>query len=344
MITRGDLEREAQTTLSTLLRTVPEVRLETIHPLSQSVSDFEVCIVIGSQRQTLLCEVRSRAWPNELFGVGHRLKKEVEQRLPERAIPVVIAPFLSPQAIETCAEFGISWADLAGNCDLKLSGSYIRVRGNPNRFKQGRGTASLYSPQSSRVIQALLLEPLRKWTTEDLAKAASVSLGQVSNVRQLLKHNNWIRASYGATSLAAPRKLLDDWSLHYKPQRNALRFFSLDAPAVLEERIRTDLSEYAFTEFSAAEQYAPYTRHQRVALYVSRWSPEDASILGLKGGDGATNVTIYETGQEIAFIETVNGRCCASPIQTYLDLRLQSGRSQDAAQHLLETIILPRWK
>ena len=343
-ISGPELERQAQEAIRALVATIPGVQVE-ISPLASGEAwDFDVELDLGSYRQRLLCEAKSRAFPNELHAIAHRLQQGVRQHPSERTIPVFIAPYLSPQAIQSCAELGLSWADLAGNCELKIDGAYIKVLGNHNPHKKGRGTASLYSPQSSRVIHALLLEPHRKWTTEELAHAAGVSLGQVSSVKKLLETNNWIRAVYGETSLTEPRRLLDDWSLHFKPHRKCVRLFTLDTPTQLEERIASTLSDYAFTELSAAQRYAPYTRHQRVAFYVSRWEEGHASALGLKGGDGAANVTIYETGEELAFTGTVNGSRCASPIQTYLDLRLLSGRGQDAAEHLLQTVIEPRWK
>ncbi len=305
--------------------------------------DFEARLAIGSSAKRLLCEAKSRAWPNELHAVAHRLQAAVRQNLPDRCVPVFIAPYLSPQAIEFCSEHGLSWADLAGNGELQIDGAYVKVTGKRNSFKTRKGTASLYSPKSAQIIHALLLQPKRNWKTDDLAQASGASLGQVSGVKRILQANNWIEAGYGATSLTAPRKLLDDWSLHYAPGRKTVRLFTLDSPARLEARVAETLSEYAFTEFSAAERYAPFTRHQRVAFYVPTWSQTDAAALNLKGGDGAANVTVYVTGGAIDFVEEVNGTRCVSPILTYLDLNHLSGRGQDAADHLLETVIQSRW-
>ncbi len=339
-----ELERKAQDAIRNLAAMIPGAQIEIVQRPRSGAWDFEAKLVMDSGQQRLLCEAKSRAWPNELHAIAHRLHQGVRQISPDRSVPVFIAPYFSPQAIQSCSELDLSWADLSGNCELKIDGAYMKVLGNPNPFKKGRGTASLYTPQSSQVVHALLLEPHRKWKTEHLAHAAGVSLGQVSSVKKLLRANNWIHATYGETSITAPRKLLDDWSLHYKPRRKSIRLFTLETPAQLEERISSTLSDYAFTELSAAHRYAAHTRHQRVALYVSRWREEQALKLGLKGGDGAANVTIYETGEELAFVDIVNECRCVSPILTYLDLRLLSGRSQDAAEHLLESVIEPRWK
>ena len=339
-----ELEGLAKDAIRKLLTSIPGTQREIFKAPSRREWDFEVDLVAERGTQTLLCEVKGRAWPNEMHGVGHRFKRAIEQSSLTRCVPVFIAPYLSPQAIEACHELGMSWADLAGNCELKLEGAYIKILGIPSLYKKGRETASLYSPKSSSVVQVLLLAPQRRWTMAELARESGVSLGQVAAVKKLLDRNHWILSTRGGTTLSEPRKLLDDWVVHYKPRRAAIRLFTLDSPDKLENRIAATLSDYAFTEFSAAQQYAPYTRHQRIAFYVTKWDDGNSKRLELASGDGAANVTIYETGEPLSFVEVVNGRRCASPILTYLDLKLLAGRGQDSAERLLESVIEMRWK
>ena len=336
-----ELERQAEEVIRKILTEIPDAHIEIDHQTQKGEWDFVAHVTKDDSHQALVCEVKSRAWPNELHAIAHRLLRGIE-RFPGNSTPVLIVPYLSPQATEACSDLGLSWADLAGNCELRIAGAYVKVRGVANPYRKGRGTASLYTPKAANVVHALLLDPKRPWKTEELAKEAGVSLGQVASVKRLLEVNNWISSTYGETVLTEPKKLLEDWSQHYRPKRKSFRLFTLDSPATLEKRIVTALSDYAFTEFSAAEKYAPYTRHQRVAIYVSRWDNEP--LLGLKGGDGAANVTVYETGEPLRFVEPVKGARCISPVLAYLDLKLLSGRGQDAAEYLLEKAIEPRWK
>ncbi len=339
-----EIRRVARQVIVSVASSIPGARVELVDPPLSSVHGFEVVISRGASRHILLCEVKSRAWPNELHAVAHRLARCALAYPSEACTPILMAPTFSPQSIASCAELNLCWADLSGNCELIIEGAYVKVRGLHNPYRQGRGTASLYSPKSARIVHALLLDPRRKWTTEELSRTAGVSFGQVANVKKLLERTDWIRASYGETVLTEPRRLLDDWSLHYSPRRKIVRLFTLEPPDQLEERINERLSDYAFAEFSSAQRYAPYTRHRRVALYVPHWDSEDAMALGLKGGDEAANVTIYETGDALAFVETLRGGRCVSPILTYLDLKSMAGRGQDTAEHLLESVIVQRWK
>lgn len=343
-ITGLELERLAKEAILALIAKIPGAKADIIQESNRREWDFKIDLAVERRHQTLVCEVRSRAWPNEIHGVGHRLSRAVNKSSVNHCTPVFIAPYLSQQAIEACGELGLSWADLAGNCELKIPGAYVKVTGLLNPLKHSRGSATLYSPKSSAVVHALLLAPTRSWTTEELGKVAGVSVGQVASVKRLLERNHWIRSGYGETTLIEPRKLLDDWAIHYSPKRAAIRFFTLDSPAQFEERVGLALSDYAFTEFSAAQRYAPYTRHQRTALYVPYWTGEQSTLLGLKHGDGAANVTIYATGEPLSFVEQLHTSRCISPIIAYLDLKLLAGRGQDAAEHLLESVIEPRWK
>jgi hypothetical protein len=344
LIPGHELQGLAEGTIQRILSDIPGVTIESIDQPTDRNWDFEVRLKSEAGRQILLCETKSRAWPNELYSILHRFTHSASRHDLGRWKPVLVAPYVSSQAGQLCAELGLSWADFAGNCDLRIEGAYVKIQGIPNPYKRGRGTASLYSPRSANVVHALLLNPHRSWTMPGLAKDSAVSLGQVANVKKLLEANAWIRVSYGDTVLTEPRKLLEDWSIHYQPKRKTIRMFTLDKPHELEQRIIQTFSDYAFTEFSASERYAPYTRQQRVAFYVPNWTAERSAALGLKDGDGAANVTVYETGEGIPFVQPVNGARCVSPLIAYLDLRQLAGRGQDAADRLLDSVIEPSWK
>jgi len=339
-----ELERKAQDAIHAVLASVAIDEVEIQVQPRNADWDFEVRVKTKLGPVALLCDVKSRAWPNELHAIAYRLQRAVRTRQPEVCVPVLVAPYFSAQAMESCSELGLSWADLSGNADLKMEGVYVRVRGFETPKRETRSATTLYGPRSSRVIHALLLEPSRKWNTESLASASGVSFGQVSTVRNLLEQNDWLISSYGVATLSEPKKLLEDWAAHHKPRRIAHRYFSLDPPAKLEARLESVLPDYALTEFAAADRYAPYTRYQRVAFYVPQWTEDHGRELGLRGGDGASNVTIYETGDDIPFVEIVRGSRCVSPIQTYLDLTQLAGRGLAAAEYLLETQIVGRWK
>jgi Transcriptional regulator, AbiEi antitoxin, Type IV TA system len=342
-ISGNELEPLASETLRSLLSDIPDILGYSAKDQVRTASgivDRVVELDTTSGPKALFCEVKTRAWPNEIPAIAHQLKKVT----PIDSFAVLIAPYVSESAAEICTEFGLSWVDLAGNCDLRLNGIYIKVQGNPNPYAKSRGTAALYSPKSALVVHALLHHPGRLWTHSELANVSGVSQAQVSSVKKLIESHGWIQAKYGEIRLTQPRELLADWKQNYKPKRRALQFFTLDSVEELETKINEQFPGFALTEVSASERYAPYIRNNpRVAFYCSGWNPNFAVTLGLRDGEGGANVTVYQA-DELPFTERVNGVRCVSAIQTYLDLSVLSGRGQDAAEHLYDTVIAPRWR
>ena len=255
-----------------------------------------------------------------------------------------MAPSVSERSAELCRELGLSWADLAGNCHIQFGDVLIHIQGKPNAHSEKRGTASLYTPRSSRVVHAILLEPRKRWKVADLAARANISIGQVSNVRRLLTQNLFAEASGDGLQVIAPQRLLSDWAANYKPRRTANHYFSLKRPGDLEASLNDHLPSFALTELSAADRYAPYTRYQTVSFYISEWRPSYVKALDLRPAESSANVAVYQDADAMLFAEPQGLATCASPVITYLDLILLGGRAQDVAEHLLETALLPRWK
>jgi hypothetical protein len=339
-----NIKGEAIQSISRVLTETPGIAIERIERETIAGCDFLIRITTPLGSQTLACETKARAYPSEIISISVRLKRLVQEQGDDHWYPVLIIPYFSKQAVATCMEVGISCVDIVGNCQISTPGVYIKIEGIKNPYHRGRDTLSLYSPKSAQIIHALLLKPEREWTVQELAYESKTSLGQVSSVKKLLEMNNWIASIYGKTKLVEPQKLLDDWLANYKPRRKVYHFYTLDDPAKLERRLSEHVPPCALTEYSAADKFAPYSRYQRVSFYVSEWSEEHAASLDLLGGDGASNVTVYEVPEAFQFCEEVRGYRCVSPILTYLDLMATPGRSQDAAEHLLNLCLLPRWK
>ncbi|HXS21787.1 MAG TPA: hypothetical protein VN735_11180, partial [Steroidobacteraceae bacterium] len=67
---------------------------------------------------------------------------------------------------------------------------------------------SLFKPKSAQVLTVMLREPARSWRVVELAEAADVSLGHVSNVRSGLIDHEWGQVSQQGLFLSAPHRLL----------------------------------------------------------------------------------------------------------------------------------------
>lgn len=261
-------------------------------------------------------------------------------------VPVIIAPFISDKSAQLCQENGTGYFDLAGNCHLELDTIYIDQHGNPNLYSSKKINRSLYSPRAERILRVLLNKPGKKWGSIEMAGAANVSLGQVSNVKKILIDKEWAKMTRDGINLINPAALLDEWSVNYDFGRNiTFNVYTMQTPAEAEASLahmcEMEELQYALTGFSAAEKISPMVRNQKISAYVTGNITEAAGRLGWKLVESGANVlllTPYDTG---VFTDrfTVDDIYNVSNIQLYLDLLKLHGRGNEAAEAVRREII-----
>lgn len=294
----------------------------------------------------IVCEFKNNGQPRLARTAIDQLLRYV-QNIPQ-AYPVFAAPYISPRSAEICREQGVGYIDLAGNCRLTFDNVYIFKEGKENPYSVKRDLRSLFSPKAERILRVLLSNPNMKWKTEELAKTAEVSLGQVSNVKKLLADREWIDLS--DFRLKEPRKLMDEWSAAYRSQRNKrIDYYSLEKVNELESSIAEMCEDmgisYALTGFSAAARRIPMVRYQRATVYVTENVEGLVEGLGLKTVNSGANLSIwtpYDNGVLFG-AEEIEGIKLVSAVQNYLDLKGDRGRGEEAAAALLEGVIEKLW-
>ena len=182
------IESEAARALAECLDDVPFADVQRVEPDAvvdgNCRADLLVDVGLSDRKQRLVVEVKTNGQPRVIRDMVNQLAR-FRQHMPD-AYGVVVAPYISPEGAAICAREGIGYVDLAGNCRLTFGQVYIRRDGNPNPFARKRDLRTLYSPKAARVLRVLLADPNRFWKVQDLATEASVSLGEVSNVKKLL--------------------------------------------------------------------------------------------------------------------------------------------------------------
>ncbi|HYL77807.1 MAG TPA: type IV toxin-antitoxin system AbiEi family antitoxin [Bryobacteraceae bacterium] len=360
-------EREAADRLLAALREIPFLASASIRresPRSDSRADFIIAIRAPKIDRRLVCEVESSGQPRVAREACMDLV--LHSQSSKRDYPVFIAPYISPVAAAICEDLHAGYFDLAGNCRLAFDQVYIRREGFPNPSPQKRDLRSLYSPKAERVLRVLLAAGKRAWRMQELADQASVSLGQVANVKKLLDDREWTDFA-GATiaemarvaspgfclhsleSAALP--ILTEWAQNYRSERStASEHYSSKPIPQIEAELATAgkriKGQLAFSGFSGAARFAPAVRYQRVTAYVLGDIPKLADRLGLKPVPSGANITLLEPYDEGVFYGTkeVEGAPVVSPIQLYLDLAQTKGRGEEAASAILEQVIKPLWR
>lgn len=312
--------------------------------------DMLVQLALPDGQAFIVAEVKTSGEPRIARAAADAIARTV--RIFPRAYGVFVAPFISPAAAEIVQQNNIGYLDLAGNCRLSFWPVHIERQGNPNPFARRRSSASLFTPKTARVMRVLLINSNRTWRVADLAQNAGVSLGLVSNVRQLLADREWIEARRGALRLTRPFELLSEWTANYDSRRDiANDFYCLKPVNEIESGLIEVCSRegaiYAFTGFSAGARLAPAVRYHRVAAYTSQEALTSIiSELELTRVPSGANVTLTVPNDVGVYYgaSEIDSAMVVSDVQAYLDLRRLHGRGDEAAEAILKRMIEPRWR
>lgn len=337
-------EVDAADALRLLLEEVPAIESLEVRDaqyLDSGIDLIAQMTAFGNQHK-LVAEVKSSGQPRHVRSALLSLRNYVERQT-DCVTPILIAPYLSPQAQDLCREFGVAYLDFVGNTRLAF-GTFFIYRQFPKKpMVERRELRSLFKPKSVQVLKVMLREPSRAWRVAELAEIAGISLGHVSNVRNSLLDREWAELADGGMYLAAPSELLDAWREAYEPPAGQRRTFyttlhGASFDAVLRERSSTEAGQIALASFSAAQWLAPFGRIGTHYFYADAAGVEFLqSSLKLSTTSKGENVVVTVLDDPGLFRDTVQpapGVVCTSPVQTYLDLFAAGERGQEAADYL----------
>jgi hypothetical protein len=341
----ADLEQRAAERLRELVSRVPAIHdievEQSVGPPGYDV-DFAVRLNVGGHPHRLICEVKHSGQPRYVRDAIRHLSY-VQGSFSTETTSVVFAPYLSEDARAICDEAGVGYADLEGNCRLAFDTVFIErlVASRPPSVK--RELKSLFGPKSAQVLRRLLREPGQIWKVVDLADAAQVSLGQVSNVRQALLRREWATAEATGLRLTAPDALLDAWRDHYTAPAGE-RIFAYTAAHgrqlddALAAATREADAHIALASFTAARWIAPFVRGAMDTIYCDSagWAAlrRHIEVGPVQRGANLEIVVLEDRGPLLDTLELAPGRVVTSLAQTYLDLWASGDRGQEAAEYL----------
>lgn len=349
-----DEETWALQPLLELLAQVPVIRgVEPVLPLNRVDSGIDalVGLQLEDRQQPLACAVLGNGQPRHVRLAIWELAHAIRRDCPD-AIPLLIAPFLSPASQALCKDHEVAFFDQQGNARLVFDGVFIErvAAGQPAAVR--RELKSLFTPKAAQVLRLLLREPWRPWRVTELAEASKVSLGQVSNVRRGLLDREWASVSDEGLALKDPDALLDAWCAAYSGLGGKRQsYYTTLHGKGLEEallglfRDQQDQPGVLLATFTAANWLAPYGRTGIQNLLSKPAELEHLQqSLALQPVISGANVVVTLPAHEGVFLDAVKpspGIACTSPVQTFLDLSAAGERGQEAAAHLRSRLL--RW-
>ena len=263
---------------------------------------------------------------------------------------LLIAGEATADARRILREHGIGVVDGLGNAHLELPGLLVHLEGRKPR-RQARPVR--LAGKAGVVAQALLLDPMRAWQVQELAKRAVVSVGLAHRVLARLERDGLVAAE-GAGSrrirrVADPAALLDLWAEEdsYRPERTPA-YILAQGPRQLTIELGRNLDahgiDYAVTGAAAARLVAPLATAVPVAeVWVTAGAvagrlPEAA---GGEAVDSGYNVVFLQARDDtpLAFREQSGGLWVASWFRLYADLRRDPRRGSEQAAHLRQEVI-----
>jgi hypothetical protein len=349
-----ELEGQAAGALRALIEQVPAIKVKGIEVEPQDADrgvDILARILVAGRPHVLLCEVKANGQPRHVRMALLQLRNYLAH-FGNEATPIFIAPYLSPEAQALCREHEVGFLDLEGNARLVFDGVFIDRLVSNKPPTERRELRSLFKPKSAQILRVMLRDPHHAWRVAELAAAAGVSLGHVSNVRSGLLDREWAQVSDRGFFLSEPGALLDAWRDAYEPPAGKrIGFYTTLHGSAFEEAARRilhagpDKGRAVLASFSAAHWQMPYVRTGMQYFYADDAGLEQLRVnLKLSSPSRGENVVVTVLKDEGLFLDTVEptaGVVCTSPVQTYLDLAAAGERGREAADHLRQESL--RW-
>lgn len=346
---KNDIVKKVPDAINEVFGVVPFVRsTQVVCRYGVGDPDFNVFLRLDNCDVTMMVSVKVSGEPRFAREAVNELLRFRSKRLD--AYPVFVAPYVSPSAGQILKEARMGYLDLAGNCYLAFGSVFISREGRKNPYGSSRKLKSLCKPISSRILRVVLADPSRVWKSQPLSVEADASIGQVANVKQVLKDREWIKESPDGFHLSSPKETLVEWAENYDFRKNTIKsFYAIEGVSGAEKRVaeacHTLGIEYAITSFAGAARLVPNVRYKRSEIYVAERIEAVAEEAGLKQVDSGANVRLLEPYDPGVFYKSseISGLRVSCPVQVYLDVLAQKGRGEEAAESIMHEIISKSW-
>jgi hypothetical protein len=330
--------------------------------------DAEVDVRLGTKILKLRMLVTAYGQPVKVRETARVLKDSLKSEPQARG--VICAPFVSKDAANVCADEGVGYVDLCGNCRIVFEGIYVVKEGKPNQYPERRdkkSLAGLFSLKASRVLKVLLRRGEKPWKLQHAADLAEVSLPLAFKVARMLEERELARGRRGKFVVEKPEDLLKLWASHYNPREHGrLQCYSMQSIQDIEEGFVSSESKQeaeenqrglfmheqtragvvlsmlrlpgALGKFSAAEYLAPIMNYNVATIYVGGDPAPFVRKMGFKAVEKGGNVELIEPMDPWFFRDLcgAHGRYVTSPAQTYLDLMQEPIRGAQAGEAILK--------
>lgn len=279
------------------------------------------------------------------------LKNKIERlkssAFDECIVPVIAAPYLSPEKQKLCRDNGIYFIDLSGNIYLVYRSFYFERVGFPNKFPEKRQSRGPFSDKASLILRELMKDRVRLWGIRELAQEIDLNPGYVSRMAKSLENIGYISRINRKMRIRSPKEILDDWVRVYDLKKNqSFRFFYLahDVESIIKRFENLQIPQkikYAFSVQAGAALVSPHAVYKEVHLYVE--NNEGINFfrhkLDLRESQEGSNIVLmipYYKHSVFFDNQVIKGLNVVSNLQLYIDLFGYPVRGLEQAEFLYD--------
>lgn len=177
-----EFETRAAEALTSLLGRVSGIKLRELQCGSQPRSRFSAILAhieVFGHSHILACEVDPIAEPGQLRAILREWQGDAASPNSDTT-PVLIAPYLSPEAQDLCKQSRVGFLDLEGNARLNVDEVFIVMRSLPSEAATRASAAASKSPARSAPTRAavdpIFPNALPKFPRKHLEPVGSVAV------------------------------------------------------------------------------------------------------------------------------------------------------------------------
>ena len=307
--------------------------------------------IVAGREIALVVETRGDVFPRDAREIVWQLKRYLREldSSNRRYVPMILARSVSEGAREFLQEEQVAYHDLSGSLFLSVDETFVLIeRPKPKRAK--RRAMNVFKGTRAQVLHTLFDRPGEWVTGSEIAEYAGVSPATVSETFKDLERRDWLDVKGEGPSkrrrLIRPDVLLDAWRdsiLAARASKRTRYYVPRRKPEDMAQEIKGANYYYDFDlEFTgqfAAQAYTPYLSNLSdltVRTFGKRTHDWLISNLGAREVSEGANLVVIDGKSNLRRhrMHDENKRLLASPLQVYLDLLEDHGRSKEMAEHL----------
>jgi len=351
----ANIDRDLIDSLSDSLAAIPGIHLGEISFEPEISGRLQPDVIfqlkIGDQEISIIAETRGDVFPRDAREVVWQLKQHQRDFASsnQHFVPMIIARSVSEGARSFLRDEHVAYYDLSGSLYIGVGDTFVLID-KPKSKRAKRKDVNIFKGTRAQVLHALFARADEWVSGSDIAEEAAVSPATVSQTFKDLERRDWLQAKGEGPAkrrrLIRPDVLLDAWrdSILVEPATKQSRYYVPNMkPEDMAKKIAgenyDDDCDLEITGQFAAQSYAPFLSNiSNLAVRVTDKRSREwlLSVLGAREVSEGANLTVIDAKSKRLSrgVSDDPERLLASPLQVYLDLLEDHGRSKEMAAHL----------